>query len=381
MRLQRSFSAFALSALALGAAVASAQSMTLPPSGGNQKASVTQHIGLVEITIDYSSPDVTGPNGEDRTGKIWGKLVPWGMVNLGFGTAKESPWRAGANENTVFAVNHDVLIQGQPLPAGSYGFHIIPAETGPWTLVFSQDDAAWGSFFYEPALDALRVETTPKENPYTHWLTYEFTDRQLDRATVELQWENLSIPFEVTVPNSVELYVANLRKELRSSRGFNWQGWSAAAQYCLQNDTNLEEALGWAETAVSAPFVGQKNFATLKTKGDLLRKLDRPEEAGAVMTEAIAHPTATAGQIHQYGRQLVTEGLTDEAMEVFEANAERFPGTWPTDVGLARGYSALGQYDKALKHAQIAHDRAPNKLNKDGLADAIEKLKKGEDIN
>ena len=381
MQLKHSFLALALAVVASAPIAVTAQPMTLPPSGGNQQASVTQHLGLVRVTIDYSSPDVTGPNGEDRTGKIWGQLVPWGMVNLGFGPAEVSPWRAGANQNTVFTVSHDVLVQGRPLPAGSYGFHIVPAETGEWTLIFSKDHASWGSFFYDPALDALRVETRPKENPYTHWLTYEFTDRQLDRATVELQWENLSIPFEITVPDHLDLYVASLRQELQSTRGFNWQGWSAAAQFCLQNDINLEEALTWAEAAISTPFIGQENFTTLQTKGALLRKLAREEEAAEVMTKAVEHPTAGPTQIHQYGRQLLTEGRKEAAMEVFETNAKRFPDTWPTDVGLARGYSALGRYDKALEHAKKAHERAPNKLNKDSLAQAIETLKKGQDIN
>ncbi|MCB1033118.1 MAG: DUF2911 domain-containing protein [Acidobacteria bacterium] len=377
----RLFLAATLSAAVLSPAAASAQGVTLPASGGNQKASVSQNIGLVKVTVDYNSPDVTGPNGEDRRGKIWGQLVPWGMVNLGFGTAKESPWRAGANENTVITFSHDVQVQGQPLAAGAYGFHIIPAEDGDWTLIFSKNSTSWGSFFYDPAEDALRVATRPKEHTYTHWLTYEFTDRQDDRATLELQWEDLTIPFEIVVPNPVELYLANLRRELRSTPGFNWQGWDSAAQYCLQNDVNLEEALVWADTAISGPFVGQESFTTLQTKGQILEKLGRRGEADEVLTKAIHHPTANAFNVHQYGRQLLTEGRKERALEVFQANAARFPDTWPVDVGLARAYSALGQYEKALEHARLAYERAPNQLNKDALADSIKKLEKGEDIN
>src|SRR5688572_25446295 len=118
-----------LVAAGLAALPAAAQfsGVTLPPDGDNQKSSVTQHIGLVKVTIGYSSPDVHAPNGTDRTGKIWGELVPWGMANLGFGTCGDQcPWRGGANENTVFTTTHDVQVQGQPLPAGSYGLHFIP---------------------------------------------------------------------------------------------------------------------------------------------------------------------------------------------------------------------------------------------------------------
>ena len=111
--------------------------LSLPPGGGNQKSVTTQYIGaLVYVTVTYNSPDVTSPQGEDRTGKIWGQLVPHGMNNLGFGSAKESPWRAGANENTTIQFSHDVEVQGQPIKAGTYGFHIITQETGDWTIIF-----------------------------------------------------------------------------------------------------------------------------------------------------------------------------------------------------------------------------------------------------
>ena len=114
-----------LLAFLLSPLTAVGQGITLPPSGANQKASVIQKIGLVEVRIDYSSPDVTGPNGQDRRGQIWGTLVPFGLTNLGFGNGALGPWRAGANENTVFSVSHDVEVQGKPLAAGSYGLHMI----------------------------------------------------------------------------------------------------------------------------------------------------------------------------------------------------------------------------------------------------------------
>ena len=78
-----------------------AQSVTLPTSGGNQKAEVSQWIGPVKVTINYSSPKVHAPDGTDRKGHIWGELVPYGLNNLGFGTSTAAPWRAGANENTT----------------------------------------------------------------------------------------------------------------------------------------------------------------------------------------------------------------------------------------------------------------------------------------
>ena len=80
---------------------------------------MTQFIGPVKVTIDYSSPAVHGPGGKDRRGQIWGKLVPYGVTDLGFHGGKPSPWRGGANENTIFTVSDPVTIEGQPLAPAS----------------------------------------------------------------------------------------------------------------------------------------------------------------------------------------------------------------------------------------------------------------------
>src|ERR1019366_6434977 len=122
-------------AFAVPAGAQIVRGLAIPPSGNNQPASVTQHIGPVKETIDYSSPAVHGPDGKDRRGQIWGKLVPYGMTDLGFRGGKPSPWRGGANENTVFTVSDPVTIEGQALAAGQYGLHLI-AGADEWTVIF-----------------------------------------------------------------------------------------------------------------------------------------------------------------------------------------------------------------------------------------------------
>lgn len=366
-------------AVFLCGAPCAAQPITLPPNGDNQRAEVTQHIGLVRTSIEYSSPDVHGPAGEDRRGKIWGGLVPWGVHDLGFNNAK-GPWRAGANENTVFTVSHDVKVEGQPLPAGRYGLHMLAGET-EWTIIFSKNSSSWGSFTYDPAEDALRVMVKPEKAPYREWLTYDFIDRRPDRATAALHWEELRVPFSISVDDMPGLYIENMRRELRSMPGFSWQGWQAAAQYCLQNNRNLPEALTWAENAVAMPGIGQRNFVTLSTKAQILERLSRTSEAAAVMAEALDLPAAQPMQIHQYGRRLLAEGKPKEALAVFQKNAQRFGDTWPVHVGLARGYSATGDYKKALTHAEIALKQAPDPINKASLETAVTRLKQGQDMN
>lgn len=340
--------------------VSLAQNISLPPSGGNQKARVIQWMGPVEVSFTYNSPDITGPGGEDRSGKIWGELVPWGMQNLGFGTAEASPWRAGANENTVFSTSHDIQVEGKSLPAGKYGFFVIPQPEGPWTLIFSSNYQSWGSYFYDPAEDVLRVQVKPDSAEFTEWLTYGFSHRKLNSCTAFLQWEKLQLPFELSVPAINQIYLSKIRNELRNSNGFTWLSWNAAASYCLQQDINLEEALSWAEQAITAPFIGQENFSTLQTKSQLLDRLGRQQEAESIMDKALYHPTATVGQIHSYARSLIAQKQPDRALEVFKMNYKTHPeDPFTTAAGLARGYEATGDLKKAIKYWEQALEVIP----------------------
>src|ERR1051326_1327788 len=254
----------AIAAVALGAVGAFAQGITLPPSGGNQRQTVIQQIGPVKVSVEYSSPHVHSPQGEGPRGKIWGTLVPYGLTNLGFGTCKECPWRGGANENTVFTTSHDIVVNGQKLAAGSYAlFYIV--DPNEWTAIFSKNHTSWGSFFYDPAEDALRVKVKPEKSEYREVLTYDFTERKDDKATLAMKWEELAAPLEITVPNAADLYIAQLGNELRSSPGFSFLNWLGAAQYAIQQK-RAPEALAWAKAAADpSQGIGRENFQTLMT--------------------------------------------------------------------------------------------------------------------
>jgi hypothetical protein len=366
-----------LAAAVLLAALPATAQLTTPPSGDNQFASVTQGIGPIRLTVEYSSPDVHAPDGTDRRGKIWGTdVVPYGMPNLGFGTCEQCPWRGGANENTVFITSHDVKVEGQPLPAGSYGLHFIP---GPqeWTVIFSKNSTSWGSFFYDPKDDALRVTVKPQKSEYHEWLTYDFIDRKPDRATVALRWEDLQVPFTISVDDINGIYLAEMSKELRSEPGFNWQNLTRAARFALQHKRNLEEALGWAQIAVTGVFVGQENFTTLSTLADLQAANGKAEEARQTLERALNHRTAGPLDLHMYGRQLQGQNRNEDALRVFELNAKKHPGVWPVHVGLARGYAAVGRTKEALAEARRALPQAPDEGNRGAIEALIKQLEAG----
>ena len=169
----------------------------LPTTAQNEKpraslkASVTQRLGVdSDITFDFSRPGVKGR-------VIWGELVPYGMApGNRYSDEKPFPWRAGANENTTIGFNKDILIEGQKIPAGKYGIHMIPSETD-WIIIFSKKYAEWGSYKYDQAEDALRVTVTPVKAPHQEWLIFGFENLTENSATAFLHWEKLKVPFEI----------------------------------------------------------------------------------------------------------------------------------------------------------------------------------------
>jgi len=347
--------------------------LTVSPSGGNKKASVTERIGLTDVTIHYDRPAVKG-----REGKIWGQLVPVGFTDPGFGSSKSAPWRAGSNENTTFEFSNDVKIDGQSLPAGKYGF-FIAYDPNECILIFSKNATSWGHFFYDDKEDALRVKVKPEALDKTvEWLKYEFSDEKENSATVSLQWEKLAIPFKIET-DYIKDQVESFRKELRTDKGFIWESWNQAAQWCVQHNTNLEEALLWADTASGTSFGGDRSFQAWSTKAQVLQKLGRNTEAGEVMKKAL--PFGNMGEIHQYARQLLGLKMNKEAFDVFKMNYDKNPNQFTTIVGLTRGYSALGDFKNALKYATMALPLAPDQQNKNNVSTMIDKLKQGKDVN
>jgi tetratricopeptide (TPR) repeat protein len=366
---------YAFSAIYLLIVVTTSAQITLTqlPSGGNKKAMVGERVGLTDITIHYDRPAVKG-----REGKIWGELVPTGFVDPGFGNSKQAPWRAGANENTTIEFSNDVTIEGKPLKAGKYGF-FIAYDSVESTLIFSNNSTSWGNYYYDPKEDALRVTVKPiTATNGTEWLKFEFMNQTENAATIALVWEKQMIPFRVET-DYVNHQLESFRKELRSHRGFYWLPWDQAAQWSLQRNVNLEQALQWADSASAPTFGGSAHFQPKATKAQILYKLGRTAEGDVIMKAAL--PQANMQELHGYARSLLTQKKSKEAFEVFKMNYQKNPNNFTTLVGMARGYSAIGDYKNALKLAQQALPLSPNAANKAFLETAIKNLKEGKDIN
>ncbi len=355
--------------------------LSQPPNGDNQRAEVSQWIGLVKVTIGYHSPNVHGRAGLDRAGHIWGELVSYGFFDEGFGPSRATPWRTGANESTSITFSHDVKIGGKDLKAGTYALFLKLEKSGPWTWIFS-NHLGWGSFQYDPKDDVLRVDADPQSAPYTEFMTFGFDERRPDSTVAFLQWENKRIPFKIDVPNVNELYVAEMRKELQSWPGFNYQNWQTAAQFCADHKINLEEALVWADKAIQEPFrnaaLGREDYSTLLTKAAVLRAMGRDSEADAIGEKAIHSPGTPAVLVFQYGMRLLNAGKAEKALEVFKFNQQQNPGEkFAIYLGLARGYTGVGDKANAIKSWELVLQNVPEarRASIPAYQEALRKLK------
>lgn len=342
------------------------------PRDGNKKAMVSEYIGITEVTIDYSRPAVNG-----REGKIWGQLVPYGFNDLGYGTSKAAPWRAGANENTTIEFSADVFIEGKPLAKGRYGFFIAIAPDKA-TLIFSKFNTAWGSFYYKEADDVLRVDVpTQKLNKMVERLTYSFVNQTENSAVVAMDWELLRVPFTISVDIN-KTQMDSFRKEVNSGIFYRyWQNLHNAANYCLVNNINLEEGLEWADRSINSYF-GEANFRTLSTYAGLLAKLGREDEADVAMEKAF--PMGTSEDLVNYGIDLNLRGEHEKAFAIFKLNLKKNPDDVYAHLGMVSGHFYNGNKEKALAFCAAARTKTQDKnfiMYIDGL---VRDINSGKDI-
>jgi DUF2911 family protein len=197
----------------------------------SQKASLTQTVGLTDITITYSRPGVKGR-------PIWGALVPYDKV-----------WRTGANEATTIAFSDDVTIGGQPLPKGTYSLHTIPGKD-EWTIVFNNTSNQWGSFNYDQAKDALRVKARPEKAAFTEWLTFDVPELSNDNAKIVIRWENLAVPFTVGT-ETTKRAMESARAAVAAAKPDDWQTPYRAANFAFESG-DMATASAWLDQSMKA---------------------------------------------------------------------------------------------------------------------------------
>ena len=306
------------------------------PRAASPGATVSQTIGISTITVNYSRPSVKGR-------EVWGKLVPYGWNKEGFGLGNESPWRSGANENTVIEFSHAAKVQGIDVPAGKYGLFFVINQDNSGEVILSKDYRSWGNFFYIKDHDQLRAKIQLREVPHTEMLTYVFINITNTNADLVLNWEKKQFPVKVEFAVN-EIVMSNAVEELKGPTGFNWQGFMSAANYSLQNNIQLDQGLKWANTAVAQ----NRSFATLRVQSGLLKATGKTEEAEKIMKEAMA--VATEPELNNYGYQLLGNGDNDKAIDILKMNTERFPKSANAWDSLGEAYAIKGDKTNAIKN-------------------------------
>ena len=264
--------------------------LAIKPIRPSQKASVMQTIGVTDITITYSRPPVKGrtifadapatmearakgeatlDNQNDR--KPGEPIVPYNHV-----------WRVGANDATVFAVTDDVLINGQPLKAGTYSLHTLPGKD-EWTIIFNSDSGQWGSFNYDSKKDVLRVTTKPQSvADNQEWLMFSFDPVTENSATVNIRWEKLRVPFTVEIKDVITLWRTKADALIAANPTNEVLPLQVAGTYA--NLKNWDEALKYVDQSIKV----KETFPNLRSKANILWAAGKKEEALKVADLAIA---------------------------------------------------------------------------------------------
>lgn len=284
-----SFSVAALLILLI-AASATAQQAQYKPLYASQKASVMQTIGVTDVTVTYYRPAIKGrtifgdapPSMESRAKgdatldnqnerKPGEPIVPYNHV-----------WRAGANDATVFQVTDDVLINGQPLKAGTYSLSTIPGKD-EWTIIFNNDYGQWGAFSYDAKKDALRVKAKPQSAQASQeLLLYDFDPVTANTATANLRWEKVSVPFTVEVKDVKAAWRARTDALIAANPANEVFPLQAANTFAA--DKNWDEALKYIEQSLKT----KPTFRGLSAKANILHLAGKKDESFAAADQAIA---------------------------------------------------------------------------------------------
>jgi len=243
--------------LSAGAALAqSATKLDLPRPSPH--GSVTQTVGLTDITVAFSSPGVKGR-------KIWGEVVPFDKV-----------WRAGANECTKLTVSTAISIEGKPVAAGSYCVFLLPQKSG-WTFILSKNLEQAGSDKYKQSEDALRVPATASTIPPRERLAFTVIDFDDEKGTLAMEWETQRVAVKFTTGTHEKVMA-----EIRGLKSDDWAQYNAAARYLLGAGTEPALAMQLVDRSIKL----KETWFNVWTKAQLLHAAGKTSEAVALAQKA-----------------------------------------------------------------------------------------------
>ena len=158
------------------------------------QASVSQNVGMTNISINYSSPGVKGR-------KVFGGLVPYNQL-----------WRAGANSPTRITFSTSVIVGEKTLSAGEYAIAVTPRAEDKWTIDLNSAGKYPFAYMNGGKLDreaynkdlavSIDVDAEYWDNDTSiERLKYIIDANDNKKANITLLWDNVMIRFQVdTMP-------------------------------------------------------------------------------------------------------------------------------------------------------------------------------------
>lgn len=218
----------AFAACVLGAANVQAQINMPAPS---PISTVTQRVGLTDITVKYSRPSMKGR-------KAYGEVVSFGKG-----------WRTGANNATLINFPDEVTVEGIKVPAGEYALYTIPTEN-EWTVVLNKNTKLGGSTGdYKEAEDVARFKVKPtKTEDKTETFTINFSDLTPATANMELLWDKTSVKFKLATEVESKV-MAQIQEKVINGKDATPATYASAAVYYLENNKDPKLALDWIKKA------------------------------------------------------------------------------------------------------------------------------------
>jgi hypothetical protein len=237
-----------MSLLWFALAPAFGQDLELPAL--SPRAEVMQTVGVVEVTVSYSSPGK-----KDRT--VWGDLVKYDEL-----------WRTGANAATTLETDGPLTMGGAEVPPGKYALFTIPGKD-EWTVIVNKNPNQGGTGDYDQAQDVVRVQVKPEQAPERERLTFLFSDTTDKSTRLDLEWAGLRVGVPITVDtgkivaSSIDTYVEGAS-----------DGLAGAARYKVDQG-DLDGAL----KLIDASLAIQETWYNTWLKADILHRKEEHKAA------------------------------------------------------------------------------------------------------
>jgi len=246
------FSICTIALVAFFTTTTTAQIKTPAPSPG---VTITQAIGLSDVTINYSRPGVKGRKVFAADG-----LVPYGKV-----------WRTGANSVTKISFGADVNVGGKDLKKGDYAILTVP-NTDAWAVHFyTYETGNWGSYVEKTpvAIATAEAKALPFSVESFIIMVNNITDNSGD---LEFIWDNVAaaVPMKFEVKKNV---LAAIDKTLAGPTANDYY---AAGNYLLSIGQDLDKALMYVQKATKGE---NPKFWQVRREALILGKLGKVKEA------------------------------------------------------------------------------------------------------